>query len=176
MAIFFREILGSLGIDAQVVKSANKLGLYLLPGLFLRCLTESFKGMLQSMGFIKQLGFCSLINILTSIPIGYFFIGFLGLNELGYGICSAIYYFNGCLYCLYFYLYAIPEGFRDTSIPIKDNFFWYFTESSKTCLANYYMQIIGLLIMITLAVSASTAEMGAYSIINLVCLLIPYLS
>ena len=132
--------------------------------------------MLQSMGFIRQLGVCSLLNIVSTVFTGYLFLGVLGLNELGYGICLAIYYFNGCLYCLYFYIYAIPKGYRDTSIPLKENFFWYLTESFKTSLANYYLQIIGLIVMIILGVSASTAELAAYSIINLISTLIPYLS
>lgn len=91
VAIIFQPILKNLGIEKSIADSASLLVLYLLPGLFFRSLNESSKGMLQSMGYIKNLGVCSFINILLMIPIAYLFIGVLHLKELGYGISLAIY-------------------------------------------------------------------------------------
>ena len=135
----FCPLLESFGIAHKIEYSAQQLVLWYLPGLFLRCLTEPIKGMLQCMGYIKELGFCSMINIATVIPVSYYFFGVLGWNEAAYGVVLTIYYFNACLFCLYFYFYMIPVEYRDSSLPLKQNFFWYFLESLKTSFANYYL-------------------------------------
>ena len=70
----------------------------------------------------------------------------------------------------------IPEVYRDTSLPLKENFSWYLYESMKTSLANYYLQIGGLIILIILGMNTSKSELAAYALISAIITLVPYFS
>jgi hypothetical protein len=92
LSFFFEKFLiNVVKTNSTVAAYSQHLVLCCIPGLFVRSLTDIFKSYAQAQEIIAELGYFTLLNLITVPFQSYFFIVFLNLGAVGFGISLLIY-------------------------------------------------------------------------------------
>ena len=86
----------------------------------------------------------------------FYFMVYLKLGLEGYATCMIFYELLNLVCSSGFYYYAVNPRAKDTKIPMKDNFCWYFKECLKNTIASCYNWIAGELVLVIITLTKDT--------------------
>lgn len=122
-----------------LAEKSQKMIMMALPGMFLRLINDNIKVFIQNQdeSLIKKLGLRNMGLYALSIPLGYFVIIYLRVEESSLGIIIFIYEAISLLICWRIIKTDIHEQSKDTSLPVLQEFGYFARQSTKNFLVDY---------------------------------------
>ena len=166
LSFFFEDfLLGTVKARPLVAAYAKELVLYCIPGLFIRSLTDIFKSYAQAQEIIEELGYFTLVNLVTVPFQSYFFIVFLEMGAMGMGMSLLVYELGNTLIAAVVFKNMIKDECKTTSYKLSHNFCWFFVESIKNTLTTLHILIAYESVTLIIAMLHDDGQLGAYSIL-----------
>ena len=134
--------------------------------IFSRVLGDCTKTVLQGLGYIKPVGILSALNLTVFLGYSYYFVSILKLGLEGYVYSMIIYESLNAISSFLFFILVTDKLYKDISIPVFENFCWFFYESFKTTSSSFYSWASFEFILIIVTLTKDNSQIAAFSILN----------